>query len=125
MKGKKGNLKKDVIKKTNGLTIFLVALFFVVGVLGGVGGYYFLSKNDEFLLVGEKEITIALNSEYVEQGVKVISFGKDKSKEVSITGEVDVTKPGKYTITYTSNDIKFKNVKRVRTITVLSGEQHE
>ena len=83
-----------------------------------------LTKNDKFELIGEKNITLNLNQEYVEQGVIAISFGQNLNNKVNIESNLDTTKEGEYTIIYTINSLKYKNIKRVRYITVRNGSEN-
>ena len=72
------------------VVIVLIILFFV--------GRKFLEPS--ISLVGEKEITIDLEENYQEKGVKANCFGKDISREVQIEGTVDTSQEGTYILTY-------------------------
>lgn len=111
---------KNVVKKTHIATIMCAILFLVLGVLGGWFGYKTISKNDTFELVGKKEITLSVGETYTELGAKIVAFGKDVSGDVEITGVVDVNTEGTYFVTYTINNFKFKDVKKVRTVKVVA-----
>ncbi|MBP5684395.1 MAG: DUF5011 domain-containing protein [Bacilli bacterium] len=55
-----------------------------------------------FSLNGSKELTIDEGSTFTEPGFKAIgSDGKDYSSKVTVSGKVDTSKVGKYTLTYT------------------------
>jgi hypothetical protein len=109
---------KKSIKKTNKLTLFFTALFLVVGCVGGFFGYKTITQNDTFEIVGNKQITLSVGDLYVEQGAKIVSFGKDISSKVIIEGTVDTTTAGEYAITYSVDDFLFKGVKKVRVVVV-------
>ena len=108
----------------------ICALALIIGVGAGIGAYSFISRNDCFKLRGDAEYTVSVGAEvtYVDEGVKIISFGKDISSEVEVktnlkkisSGKyaVDTTKPTEYYIIYTVDDAKYGNIQRVRTITV-------
>lgn len=104
--------------KKNPLVVILLVVFLAVGALGGFFGVQLLTKNDIFELVGEQEITINIGSEYHEEGVKIISFGKDISAKVKTETNLDSDVAGKYYIKYTVDDFRFKDVVRYRYITV-------
>lgn len=113
---------KKATKKSNKSILLCFIIFLLIG--GGIG--YFtvnqLTKNDTFALIGEKNITINLNENYIEQGVTAISFGKDLKDKVIIQSNVDTTTEGEYTVIYTINSsFKYKNIKRVRYVTVTNG----
>lgn len=77
-----------------------------------------LDKNFSFVLLGDKEVTIFKDDEYEDAGyVAKTNNGKDLKENVKITGEVDNTEVGDYTITYklTYNGIS-KELKRIVTV---------
>ena len=69
----------------------------------------------------KKELTLSLNEEFTDPGVNVVSFGKNLKDRVSVDSNLDTTKEGEYTIIYTVKSLKYKNIKRVRYITVGNG----
>lgn len=113
----KTKLKKE-IKKINKLTLFLVCLFCLLGISAGFGVTYFLTKDDVFKINGETEITLKVGDDYIECGATAISFGKNISKNVSISGEVDTTKEGSYIIKYTIDNFRFKDYTLYRLVVV-------
>lgn len=123
MAKRKSSVQKQVetaVKNTHGLTIFFVVLFLVIGAVGGWFGYGFVTKNDAFEIVGEKEITIELNGTYEEQGCKVVAWGKDETSRLKIESDLDTTKEGTYFVVYTVENIKYKNIQKVRVINVVA-----
>lgn len=112
--------QKEKNKKSKKKPVFLTALL-VVFLLFGVGGYFTLrqiTKNDEFTLIGEKEIVLIVGEDYQEKGAKVVSFGKDKSAQIIIESNVDTSVAGRYYVKYSVDDFRFKNVVRYRYVTV-------
>lgn len=108
---------KTTIK--NNVAVFVLLLFITaVSCVGGFFAVKHICKNDVFVLNGEKEIVLNLNDEYVESGAKLIEFGKDKSSEVAIIGEVNTSVAGTYQLQYVIKTGRFKDIKRVRTIIV-------
>ncbi len=103
-------------------------IIFLLFVGLAVGGYFFgghLIRNDKFELLGEKQIVLRLGEQYTaEQDAVAISFGKDISKKIKRTDNIDYEKAGNYYICYTVDDIRYKNVKLYRTI-VISSEVSE
>lgn len=126
MAKRKSSTQKAVekaVKKTNGTTIFCAVLFLIIGAVGGWFAYTTVSKNDTFEVVGEKEITLTIGDSYVENGCKVVAFGKDITSEVEIESDVDTTKEGTYFVVYTVDNFKFKNIQKVRVINVVAPTQ--
>ena len=65
-------------------------------------------------LNGPEEMTIGLNGLYEEKGAKACVGGRDASDRVQITGSVDTSTPGTYTLKY---EIKTLTVERKVTVT--------
>ena len=112
---------KKTIKKMNKSILLSIFIFLILGTVIGFVGIDLLTRNDTFELIGSKNITLQLNEEYKELGAHVISFGKDLKSKVEIQSNLDTSKPGEYTVVYTVNSKKYKNIKRVRYIKVVNG----
>lgn len=126
MAKRKSNLEKQVevtIKKVNPITLIVAVFCLLVGVLGGWFGYKAITKNDTFELNGEKEITLNVGDAFVDEGAKIVAFGRDISQDVIIQGEVDTTKANEYVLTYTVNNFKYKGVKKIRIIRVVENNE--
>lgn len=115
----------------------IVAIGILFLILGAIIGYYgagIVTKEDHFTLKGEREITVPLGSMYTyhDEGVDIVSLGRDLSDQVIVTTDLEKDAAGDYivntsveatyTITYTVEDIKYKDFKRIRTICVTGGE---
>ena len=112
---------KKALKKSNKTVLLFSMLFLLLGIGGGYGGSFLLTKNDTFELIGDKNITLSLNENFNDPGVKVISYGKDLHDKIDIDSNLDTSKEGEYTIIYTVKSLKYKNIKRVRYITIKNG----
>ncbi len=62
-----------------------------------------VKKLDSFNLLGDKDIYILINGQYDDPKVDVFENGIDYSKDVIINSNVDYSKAGDYTITYSFN----------------------
>lgn len=111
---------EKVVKSTHWVTLLCVIMFLIIGIVAGFFTYQVITKEDKFQLIGDKEITINVGDTYEEKGITIIAFGKDISDKVVITGTVDTTTEGTYNIVYTVDNFKYKDVKRIRTINVVS-----
>lgn len=110
---------EKAVKKTHKLTLFLAVLFLVIGLAAGVAAAWGLTRGDRFVLVGDKQITLALGQAYEEQGAEIVSFGRDISDKAVISGDtVDVNKAGVYQVVYTVKDLRWGSYQLVRTVTV-------
>ena len=140
------NVKKNIKKKAKSsakrklgklhpATVAICILALALGICAGVGGYILLCAEDCFVLNGEKNYTLSVGDEpliYVDQGVKIIEFGKDISEQAEISSTnmtetengkyvINTSVPGEYYIIYTVDSPKYQNIQRVRTITVTGG----
>ena len=121
---------KSKAKRVHTATWVFAALALLVGIGVGVGACAFVCRDDCFKLKGDANYTVAIGADitYSDEGVKIISFGRDISADVEIdtnlkkVGEgkykVDTSKPTEYYIIYTVEDAKYGDIQRVRTITV-------
>lgn len=106
-------------------------LYLLIGLALGYGVSYVVTRNDCFIINGSKEIVINVNDTYVDQGVKIVEFGKDITDEVVIivydendeeVVSVDTTKEGEYTIVYSvESSVKWENYKLIRKVVVGGG----
>lgn len=92
---------------------WLIILLAVLVAAVTAGMVYYYTTQLSLALKGPREVTVGLNGLYREYGVAAKAGGKDVSKDVEISGKVDVTTPGVYTLTYRS-----KTLKVTRTVTV-------
>ena len=78
------NKVKRLASNTSGKTWAFAFLCLVVGALIGIGAFYFVSRNDCFEIVGQDELTFTLEEKFTDPGVKIISIGKDYSKDAKV-----------------------------------------
>lgn len=118
----RGSVSKAVKKSHKGV-LLLALLFLVIGAAAGAAVSWFMTKDDRFVLNGEKEITLAVGEAYEEQGAEVISFGRDISENVVISGDtVDESTEGVYQIVYSVEDLRWGEYQLVRVVTVGDGD---
>lgn len=109
---KKAREAKRSMGKAHKGYILIAVLFLAFGLTLGYFGASFITKNDAFEIKGEK-VTVCKVGEtvtYADEGIKYISFGKDRSESFTVEtdipkngdGEyaVDTSKAGEYCITY-------------------------
>lgn len=132
-KKNKSKAKKQ-IKKVSARTWLFAILFLIIGIGAGFGTYMFICKNDCFDLIGKDEITLTVDEVYVENGVKIISLGKDISDQVLVEtnlsknekGEYYSEEIGTYYIKYYVKDLKYGTifkVEKVRLITFVEASE--
>ena len=107
-------------KKT--LIIIFVSIIAITGL--SVGGYFYYDKIylenkavPTIKLNGEKEINLALDDEYIEEGANATFRDKDVSTDIKVFGMVDTKKVGTYEVLYTIK-VHDKTKKVSRTINV-------
>ena len=129
--------------KKLGFNWLLAIIFLVIGAVGGFFVSKYAFKSDTYSMIayanGETDVYIGIDEtlqEYTELGVKCIAFGKDVSKDFTVTyyfrddltnkevevSEVDETKPGIYYAVYKAPSIKYSSVKLIRNIIVTGDE---
>ena len=116
------------IKKVGFSALVFALLFLIIGAGAGWFATKMICKNDCFEIVGMDEISIEIGTNYVDQGVKIIAFGKDEKDSVSIetnlTKNVDgsLTSPeeGTFYIKYKSDCFKYGKLFKVEKIRLIS-----
>lgn len=138
------NLNKDKAKKSAEKTVkklpkkakLAMVFFFLIGVVSSYFGGSFICKNDCFEINGKKSVVIEANQTYVDEGVKVITFGQDANSKVTVEvykdstkldslDQIDTSTPATYQIVYKVNSIRFKNVQLIRTLTITEVNTEE
>lgn len=79
-------------------------------------------------MIGKDEISVEIGSSYYDQGVKIISFGKDQQESVEIETNLTKNADGSYTsneegtfyIKYKSNSFKYGKLFKVERIRLIS-----
>ena len=105
------------IKRKKKIKIVLFVLFFVV--VCGFFLYYLLFS--QIRLNGDSVVVLNYKEEYIEKGFKATKRGKDVSKSVSVSGNVNVEKLGVYKLIYEIDG--FFGGKKVRTVKVVDKEK--
>jgi len=121
---------KKSAKKTNGKTIIAILLSFVLALALGVGVCFFMGRNDQFTINGEEEVILQLGQTYKDDGVKIIEFGIDLSKNAVVQTNLNINENGefyadyadKFYIAYTVKSIKFGFVYAVQKIRFVTFE---
>lgn len=121
------------MKKAGPIAVLVIVVFFVVGLLGGYLTFLLTSSNDRFDMLGEEEITLTLDEKYIDEGVKIIEFGKDISENVeydtnllSDGNEFYAEEVGTYYIKYSVDSFKYGKIfkiQKVRLITFVESSE--
>ena len=91
--------------------LVLILAILVVGVAGFAVLYQ--AKSSPISLNGDQEMTISLNGVYEEPGATAKIKGKDYSKKIKITSDLDPSKPGTYTVKYSVENYTAKRKVKV------------
>ena len=129
---KKSNAQKaaeKAVKKSHPATLLLAVLFLLIGAVAGVIVAREITKNDTFVLLGEKQVELENGASYTEAGVSIISFGRDISEKVQLGGDYEsmgqTPAEGVYQIVYTVDDFRWGDYQLVRTVIVGDPEGTE
>lgn len=72
-------------------------------------------------LLGDKNMVVYLNEKYKEPGYKAVDYKDGKiSRNVEVTGKVDTTKAGTYTITYKVTNSRGRSISVIRAVKVVA-----
>lgn len=121
------------VKKAGAIAVIVISALFVVGLLGGYLTFKLTSSKDCFDLLGKEEITLTLNEKYVDEGVRIVEFGKDISKNVeydtNLLTDGDnfyAEEVGVYYIKYHVDSFKYGKIfkiQKVRLITIVEASE--
>ena len=118
-------LKNIFLKHKWKFIILLVVLLFTIVAYVFYQTIYLDSISEiEFKLLGDKEVTLEVFSEYKEMGTKAIFRKEDITEKVSIEGSIDTSKVGKYSLVY-KVEYKNKKSKLKRNITIIDNVSPE
>ena len=124
------------IKKIGFKAVLIILMVMIVGGAIGAGACYFVCRNDCFEIIGAEHVERVLKSEdkqltdkniYIDEGVKVVSFGRDVSDKVYIEtdliknddGSYTATEPGTHYIVYKVDDIKYGKIFTIQRIRLI------
>lgn len=91
---------KNNLKKLRAVLILIVLIGIVVA-----GIYIWNNENRKnavpvISLIGEKNMTLKMNENYIESGATAIRNDEDITSSIIVEGNVDTTKPGEYKLKY-------------------------
>lgn len=130
------NKAKKLAQNTSGKVWACAFLCLVIGVMVGVGAFYFIARNDCFEIIGEDELTFTIDEKFTDPGVKIISIGQDYSKDAKIETNLKIDANGNYYsdevgtfyIKYSSVDFKYGTlfkIQKIRLITFVEPSEGE
>lgn len=124
------------VKKLPNIAKILMVFFFLIGTAAAFFACKFMCKDDCFEINGKKSFSLMAGEEYRDEGVKVIGFGQDLTSKVKIEvykdstkleslSDIDTSAEAVYQIVYTVDSFRFRDVKLIRTVTVVSTETED
>ena len=128
--------KRSKIKKLGIKAILIVLLITIIGGAIGAGCCYFVCRNDCFKIIGNEYVECVFQKDgaeladenlYVDDGVKIVSFGRDISDKVKVEtdliskgdGVYAAASPGDHYIIYKVDDIKYGKIFTVERIRII------
>ena len=121
MAKKRSSSAAKAAKKLHPATVVLAAVFLAVGIGAGIFASEALSAGDSFTLNGGREVHLSLGEAFDDPGATVLSFGRDISDRVQVSGDADrfdADTPGTYYFVYTVDDLRWGDYQLVRTVIV-------
>lgn len=126
---RKSNVAKaagKAAKRLHPAALVLAVLFFIVGCVAGVIASKQITKNDRFDLNGDAVVRIQVGGEFTDAGATVISFGRDVSSKVEVSGDaLNADEEGIYQLVYRVDDLRWGDYQRVRVVIVGDPEGAE
>ena len=126
---RKSNVAKaagKAAKRLHPAALVLAVLFFIVGGVSGVIASKQITKNDRFDLNGDAVVRIQVGGEFTDAGATVISFGRDVSSKVEVSGDaLNADEEGIYQLVYRVDDLRWGDYQRVRVVIVGDPEGAE
>ncbi len=126
---RKSNVAKaagKAAKRLHPAALVLAVLFFIVGGVAGVIASKQITKNDRFDLNGDAVVRIQVGGEFTDAGATVISFGRDVSSKVEVSGDaLNADEGGIYQLVYRVDDLRWGDYQRVRVVIVGDPEGAE
>ncbi len=101
-------MKKFKLNK-KGYSILFLILFLIIIIM-------LFSNNNKIIINGSRDVSISLNTNYVDEGAKLLIDDMEKSELLEITNNVNTNVVGKYEVVY-----KYKNNKVVRIVNVIDN----
>jgi len=98
----------------NGKIKILISVMAAMALLMGAAAVFYYTTQSYLVLSGEENVTIGLYGVYEDAGVKAKHNGKNALDDVVVTGDVDTSVPGIYTLKYALGTMSV-----TRTVTVL------
>ena len=87
-----------------------------------IGSYIFYNTKPKIILYGKENITIKINTEYIEPGYRTTIFNKDITEKTVVKSNLNTNKIGEYQISYKLN-YNNKNYEKIRTINVIDDNK--
>ena len=117
---------EQAVKRSHPATVILTIVFLIVGIAAGVLVSRQITKNDKFILNGEKIVQMEVGGAFADEGATVISFGRDISSDVQVSGdELNADVEGVYQLVYTVDDLRWGDYQLVRVVVVGNPEGAE
>ena len=116
-------------KKTKNNLKKLRAVLILVVLIGIIAAGIFLWNNEKrknaipvISLIGEENIVLKMNDEYVESGATAIRNDEDITSSVIVEGNVDTSKPGEYTLNYKAYNEKNSEYSQIKRTVIVKDE---
>lgn len=119
------------IRKLPIISKICIIILFLVGVAISIGVCFLVCSNDQFEIIGKKNITLNVFDDYSDLGVKAIGFRCDMTNQVTIEvykdgkklegglDAIDTTTECVYQIVYKLNNFRFRDAQIIRTVNVI------
>lgn len=122
------NATERVVKSTSAKVWLIAFVFLLIGVCLGVGAWWFVCRNDCFDLIGQENVVLTLEESYIDEGVKIVAFGKDESESFVIETNLKIDESGnfysdevgQFYIKYSSTNFKYGKLFKVEKVRIIT-----
>ena len=119
---------KGRVKRAGTKTLLIAFIMLIVGAMVGGGTWWIVCRNDCFDLVGQESVSLTLEESYIDQGVKIIAFGRDERQSIEIetnlktdeNGNFYSDEAGVFYIKYKSSCFKYSKLFKVEKVRLIS-----
>lgn len=87
---------KGRVKRAGTKTLLIAFIMLIVGAMVGGGTWWIVCRNDCFDLVGQESVSLTLEESYIDQGVKIIAFGRDEGQSIEIETNLKIDENGNF-----------------------------
>ena len=113
------------VKNLKGKNLLAVILSCIIGIAAGIAAFFVISSNDTFEIIGSEQVTVFIGDEYIDEGVKIIEFGKDLSDKATLDSNLvlingKTAELGTFYVKYSADTVKYGKLFKIEKIRLIN-----